>query len=365
VSARVAIVIPVFDMRDYLPEAIESALAQTLPPEAIEIVVVDDGSRDGSGEVAARYAPRVRVVRQENRGLPAARNAGIRASTAPFLTVLDADDRLLPEKLAAELALFDARPELGVVYSGVRYIDGAGQPLPQQGFSREEGQVFARLVLGNLIHPHAAMVRRTLVEQAGLFDERLTSVEDWDLWLRVARLGAPWGRVDRVLAEYRVRHDGMHQHPQRMLDNRLRVLARVFAEPDVPADAQALRGEAYQNAYLAAACDWYRAGDDTHGAEAFHAAAAARPALLADARALKTVARWLLPGGRQNDALVLAEWPAVARVLRRMLRQLFATPGLEPEVARRRTAAWVAYGRLATRYARKRFAARLTRTAAS
>jgi len=365
VTARVSVVIPVYNMRSYLPEAIESALAQTLPPDAVEIVVVDDGSTDGSGDVAARYAPRVRIVRQENRGLPAARNAGIHASRAPFLTFLDADDRLLPEKLAAELALFDARPELGVVYSGVRYIDGDGHPLPQHGFAREEGDVFARLLLGNLIHPVAAMVRRALVEQAGAFDERLTSVEDWDLWLRVARLGAPWGRVDRVLAEYRIRHDGMHQNPQRMLDNKLRVLARVFAEPGLPAEVRARRDEAYQHAYLVAACEWYRAGDDASGARALRAAAVARPAVLGDLRALKTIGRLLLPEGRQNDAQVLADWPRVSRLLRRMLRQLFATADLEPAVARRRTAAWVAYGRLATRYARMRLAARLSPAAAS
>jgi glycosyltransferase involved in cell wall biosynthesis len=364
-SVRISIVIPVYDMRTYLPEAIESALAQTLPADATEIVVVDDGSRDGSGDVAARYAPRVRVVRQENRGLPAARNAGIRATTAPFLTFLDADDRLLPEKLAAEIALFDAQPELGVVYSGVRHVDDAGRPLPQRGFAREEGRVLGPLVLGNLIHPNAAMVRRSLVEQAGGFDERLTSVEDWDLWLRIARLGAPWGRVDRVLSEYRVRHDGMHQNAQRMLDNRLRVLARVFADPGLPAEVVALRGEAYRNTYLAAACDWYRVGDDVRGADAFRAAASSHPASLSDPRLLKTAAAWLLPDGGRNDALVAAQWPRVSATLRRMLRQLFATPELRPAVARRRTSAWVAYGRLATRYARKRLAARLTRTAAS
>ena len=364
-SARVSVVIPVYNMRSYLPEAVESALAQTLPADAVEIVVVDDGSTDGSSDVAARYAPRVRVVRQENRGLPAARNAGIRASDAPFLTFLDADDRLLPEKLAAELALFDARSDLGVVYSGVRHIDGDGHPLPQRGFSREEGDVLARLVLGNLFHPVAAMVRRALVERAGAFDERLTSVEDWDLWLRIARLGARWGCVDRVLAEYRIRPDGMHQNPRRMLDNSLRVLERVFAEPGLPADVQALEGEAYQNVYLAAACDWYRAGDDAAGAAAFRAAAAARPAFLGDRRALKTVGRRLLPGGHQNDARVVANWSRVSRLLRRMLRQLFATADLEPAIARRRTAAWLAYARLAARYARLRLAERITRAAAS
>lgn len=364
-GTRVSVVIPVYNMRDYVSEAIESVLAQTLPPEAVDVVVVDDGSTDGSGEAARRRAPGVRIIRQDNRGLPAARNAGIRASSAPYLAFLDADDRFLPGKLAAELALFEARPALGVVYSGCRYIDPAGSPLPQHGWSHEEGDVFPRLVLGNLIHPHAALVRRDLVEQAGLFDERLTSVEDWDLWLRVARHGATWGRVDEVLAEYRLRAEGMHQNPARMLENRLRVLERVFVDPDLPPAVVALRPEAFQNAYLAAACDWYRARDETSGARAFRAAVTARPALLGEPRTLRTICRGLLPEGRRNDAVVLAEWPELSEVLRRMLRQLFAAPDLDPTLARWRTAARLAYGRTAARYARRRLTSWITRTATS
>jgi hypothetical protein len=352
-APRVSVVIPVFNLRTFLPEAIESVLAQTVPADVLETVVVDDGSTDGSGEVAARYAPRVRLLRQPNRGLPAARNAGLRATAAPFLTFLDADDRLLPEKLATELAVLDAHPETGLVYSGWHFIDETGRRLPQRGWSREEGDVLPRLVLGNLIHPHAALVRREAVERAGGFDERLTSVEDWDLWLRLSRAGLRWRLVDRPLAEYRIRPGAMHENAARMLENRLHVLDRFFADPALPPSVAALRPQAYQNAYLAAACDHYRAGTRAPGASAFRAAVAARPAIVTDPRGLRLICRWLLPLGSQSEASVAARAGELAATLRLMLADLFAAGAPGAEVARLRWQVRVAWWRTLARLRRK------------
>jgi len=133
-APRVSVVVPLYNLRDFVGEAIESELAQTLRPEDVEVIVVDDGSTDGSSEVAQRYGSRIRYLRQEDRGLSAARNAGIRVSSAPFLAFLDADDRLHPDKLRAGLEVFDARPNTGLVYSGFHYIDEDGRRLPQRGW---------------------------------------------------------------------------------------------------------------------------------------------------------------------------------------------------------------------------------------
>jgi glycosyltransferase involved in cell wall biosynthesis len=255
---RVSVVIPVYNLRTFLPQAIDSALAQTVP---VEVIVVDDGSTDGSGDVAAGYGARVTVVRQENRGLSAARNAGIARATGALLQFLDADDRLLPEKAASAVAVFDADPAAGLVYSGCRFVDETNRVLPQHGWSRDEGAVLPQLVLGNLINPVAAIVRRELVEAAGGFDESLTSLEDWCLWLRITRDGARWRCVDRPLAEYRVRESGMHQNVERMRENRLRVLDKLFDGSALPGVVVALRPRAYQNAWLLAGCLNYAAAD--------------------------------------------------------------------------------------------------------
>ena len=119
-TALVSVVITTYNDSQFLPEAIESALAQTVPPD--EVIVVDDGSTDDPGAVVSRY-PNVRLIRQANQGLAAARNTGWRAACGRYLVFLDADDRLMSKALASNLHRFDQRPDCAFVYGGFRYID--------------------------------------------------------------------------------------------------------------------------------------------------------------------------------------------------------------------------------------------------
>jgi hypothetical protein len=350
----VSVVIPVFNMARWVGDAIESALAQTVPAGDVEVIVVDDGSTDESAAVARRYAPRVRLVQQPNRGLPAARNAGVRASRGRFLCFLDADDRILPEKTAVQLACFAARPDVGLVYGGWRYVDEAGRPLPERGWSPHEGDVLEPLLVGNLICVHAALVRREPVERAGGFDESLTAVEDWDLWLRTAREGLRWAVVDEVVAEYRMRADAMHQDPDRMSSNTLRVLDKFFADPALPARVVGMRALAYQHAYLVAAADRYRAGDRTAAERWFGRAIEVRPAALTEPRTLLRFCRLLLPPESQSRAAMRAEWRGLVRTLRAATASVFAAPDVAPDVARLRGAARIAYWRAVGRLALRR-----------
>jgi hypothetical protein len=354
---RVSVIIPLYNLRAFVAEAIESVRAQTLPAADVELVVVDDGSTDDGAAIVARYAPSVRYLRQENRGLSAARNAGIRATQAPVLTFLDADDRILPEKLGMQLDVLAASPGIGAVYTGYGYIDAAGAPLPERGSPRQEGDLLPALLLGNLVPPHAVMVRRALVEHAGGFDETLTSVEDWDLWLRISRHGCRWACVDRPLAEYRVRPDAMHQNPGRMAANTIRVLDKFFADPTLPPDIGERRPLAYQQAYATAAADHYRVGDRVAAREWFRRAATVRPAFVADTRSLRRFCRALLPPESQSGGAVAATWRPTAATLRAALRDLFAAPDLDPAVRRLRWRAELAYWRTIARLVRKRAAA--------
>jgi glycosyltransferase involved in cell wall biosynthesis len=226
----VSLVIATFNHARLLGEAIDSALAQTL--EGVEIIVVDDGSTDDTPSLLARYADRVRVIRQHNRGLPAARNTGLAAARGTYVAFLDADDVLAPTKLAEQRSVLERAPALGWTFCDVRIesvATGAGVTASERfGYAARalDGWLFPELVHGNFISAIAPLVRRTALDAAGGFDESLTALEDWDLWLRLS-LVAEARYTPAVLATYRVPPHGMSADRARMDRNRFRVLDKL------------------------------------------------------------------------------------------------------------------------------------------
>src|SRR5262245_46419483 len=145
---RVAIVIVCYNQARYLREAIDSALAQTLPD--VDVLVVDDGSTDNTGEIALSF-PTVRYVHQRNQGLAAARNTGIHETMAPYLLFLDADDRLLPESAQSGLECFRQRPECGFVFGAWRKFYEDGSAALSEGAIASGEDYYLRLLRGNII----------------------------------------------------------------------------------------------------------------------------------------------------------------------------------------------------------------------
>jgi glycosyltransferase involved in cell wall biosynthesis len=200
----VSVVIPTYNRAATLLRAVDSVLAQTWP--AFELLIVDDASTD---DTAARIAPylggRVALHRRpRNGGATAARNAGIAAARGTYVAFLDSDDEWLPEKLARQVALFEAGPpDLGLVYAGLwQLVDGRPPVLVPP---RQRGRVHEALRWRNLIGTASGvMVRRSVLLATGGFDERLPACEDWDLWLRIARDH----RVDAVPEPLLRYHDG-------------------------------------------------------------------------------------------------------------------------------------------------------------
>lgn len=195
----VSVVIPCHNQAHFLGEAIESALNQTYPH--IEVIVVDDGSSDNTGAVAARY-PMVRYVRQENLGVAAARNTGLRASNGNYLVFLDADDRLLPEGVGAGVECLTQHPEAALAYGRRRLIDLDGsvravQPLvvPEDPY----GDMLRHNYIGLVGAP---IYRRAVFEHVHGFDQERAPAEDYDLYLRVVRR-FPIASHSTVVGEYR------------------------------------------------------------------------------------------------------------------------------------------------------------------
>ena len=226
----VSLVIATFNHGRVLPEALDSALAQTL--KGLEIVVVDDGSTDDTAAVLARYAGKIRVVRQPNRGLAAARNTGLATARGRYVSFLDADDVLMPTKLAEQQALLERAPTVGWTYCDVlieTVATGAQVRASERfgyGARMLDGWLFPELIHGNFIPAIGPLIRRGVLDAAGGFDEQLTALEDWDLWLRLSLISEA-RYSPAVLVRYRVHPGGMSEDRSRMDESRFRVLDKV------------------------------------------------------------------------------------------------------------------------------------------
>ncbi|MBP3985873.1 glycosyltransferase family 2 protein [Pseudoxanthomonas helianthi] len=226
---RISAIIPTYNRRDLVIRAIETALAQTVPID--EIIVVDDGSSDGTGDALhARYGERIRYVWQANAGVSAARNHGMRLARGRYFALLDSDDEWLPEKTARQLALLQARPDLGMALCDVQRVDAAGNAidiLRRRDTIREDGPALRWVIHNPALAPASAMFLREVFEDIGGFDESLRTAEDIDFHLRVARRW-PIGVVEAPLVRAMRGHDGLSADPG-TYDDYVRVVERAIA----------------------------------------------------------------------------------------------------------------------------------------
>jgi glycosyltransferase involved in cell wall biosynthesis len=212
-SPLVSVVIPSYNYERFVGEAIESALGQT--HAAVEVIVVDDGSTDGSRAVISTFAARIKTVFQDNLGLPSARNSGIRMAGGEYLLFLDADDWLLPGAVADLLGGFALFPEAGIVFGDAELTDEKGREIGRHRCGT--GRVSYRDMLhGNPILVSEALMRRSSLARTGPFNPALRQCEDYDLWLRASRL-FPIIHLDRAVT--RIRH-----HPRQLSGDRARQL---------------------------------------------------------------------------------------------------------------------------------------------
>ena len=183
--ASVSVIIPTFNRAMKTARAVASVLYQTFTD--YEIIVVDDGSQDNTEAVMRQFEGRIRyVVIPSNQGVSVARNRGIRESQAPWIAFLDSDDYWLPRKLAVQMAFFEERPKAVICQTQEIWIRNGRYANPKKRHQKPSGDIFEPSLRLCLVSPSAVMMRRSLVEEVGLFDEALPVCEDYDLWLRIA-----------------------------------------------------------------------------------------------------------------------------------------------------------------------------------
>ena len=203
-SPQISVIIPTCNRAWTLANAIDSVLAQTLSPK--EIIVVDDGSTDDTPDLLAAYGKRIRVFTQPNQGVSAARNLGIRHSTGDFIALLDSDDSWKPEKLACQMDFFFDHPDAMICQTQEIWIRNGKRVNPMQKHAKPSGMIFELSLRRCLVSPSAVMMKKTVFDIKGMFNQNFAVCEDYDLWLRIST-DIPIYLIDRPLTVKYGGHD--------------------------------------------------------------------------------------------------------------------------------------------------------------
>lgn len=183
--ADVSVIIPTFNREKMVARAISSVLGQTF--KGYEVIVVDDGSSDETRKAVSEFGESVRyIAHQGNCGVSAARNTGIKNSNAALIAFLDSDDYWLPKKLEVQLDFLKKNPHAVACQTGELWIRNGRRVNPKKRHEKPSGDIFIPSLKLCLVSPSAVMLKRSLFDDVGLFDELLPACEDYDLWLRIA-----------------------------------------------------------------------------------------------------------------------------------------------------------------------------------
>ena len=226
---KVDIIIPAYNQGHYLQASVESALNQSW--RNIEVIIVDDGSTDNTAEVAQAFSDdRVTYIYQQNAGLSAARNTGLRHSTGEYISFLDSDDLFLPEKLELLLAEFEQNPDLGLCAGNAMLINEDGIPSGKT-YGLGIPTTPEEWLLGNRIHVGSVVVKAEWLRKTEPFDEQLRACEDWDMWIRLSLVGCQMGWISETVSKYRIHGQQMTRQTVRMKTAMLSVLDKVLHKP--------------------------------------------------------------------------------------------------------------------------------------
>lgn len=252
-TPRVSVLMPTWNRLAYLPHAVESVLSQSM--RDLELVIIDDGSTDDSQawihELAAGE-PRVHFLTQGHHGISRALNLGLANAHGEWIARLDSDDEWEPQFLEQQLALAESHPEARAIYSRA---EAADENLRPKGYFRGSppvmpGDHLSSLLLGDFTCNITVIARRDDIVSAGGWREQLPHGEDWDLWLRLARIG-PFHFNPDVLARYREHGENVTQvNWHDMPEVRAEILRAHFSDPKLPENVQRWRGTAFRRQHV-------------------------------------------------------------------------------------------------------------------
>ena len=226
----VSIILATYNRRHLLGRSVKSVLNQTY--QDYELIIVDDGSTDDTEKVVQNFnSEKIKYIKHpKNKGIPAARNTGIRLAEGDYIAFQDDDDEWMPEKLERQInAYINESPEVGVVYTQYNLIDIHNKPLPQLKVAQREGYIFGQLLNENHIPPQTSLIRKECFSKVGMFDERFLRMQDWELFLRISQ-HYRFKFIDEPLVTVYDQPGGQHEKFERIIASLKRVLDMYYSQ---------------------------------------------------------------------------------------------------------------------------------------
>jgi glycosyltransferase involved in cell wall biosynthesis len=232
---KVSIIIPTYNREEYIVDAIESLLSQTF--RDFEIIVIDDGSTDNTKQVLSKYGDKIRYIYQVNSERAVARNKGIEASKGEYIAFLDSDDLCMSNRLVEQVNVLDSKPDVGLVYANAIYVDYAKNIVIDKTayIQRPSGFIFRYIVLAkDIFSPSQVLVRRSCFNKVGYFDHSTIPAEDWDMWLRIAKVYKV-EHIPRPLVKYRLHsRESIGRQAESTLKAKLKVSQKHLSRELIP-----------------------------------------------------------------------------------------------------------------------------------
>ena len=228
---NIAVIIPTFDRQHFLGRAIDSVLSQTRP--AHEVIVIDDGSTDGTVPWLKKEYPTVKLIEQTNQGVSAARNAGIQQAQSEWIALLDSDDEWFPEKLERQVKELQKYPEILFCHTDEIWIRKGVRVNPMKKHQKFGGMIFSKCLDICRISPSSALFSRTLLDDVGWFDETLPICEDYDLWLRITAKFPVLFIDDPLIIKYGGHRDQLSRSVDGIEQYRITALEKILKGPNL------------------------------------------------------------------------------------------------------------------------------------
>lgn len=351
-SPVVSVVISTYNRRNLLPHAMNSVLSQGF--RDFELIIIDDGSTDDTRQVVARFADaRVRYVFQENAGLAAGRNAGIRHARGEYICFLDDDDLYLRDNLATQVAFLREHPEIDWCSGGSRTTDMQGQVLDEL----QPWRAFPDLGVRTWLFacptcPSAVMVKKHWLERIGGFDTQYGATDDWDAWLRLAHAGCKMSWVEVMACDYRLHDSNMTRGAAKIRQKRFAMLDRFYSDPALSPELRELQQEVYARAHLEEALRQYGVGLTQDGAADMERALALIPELLTERQkeVVDLCAAWTMSPTIEDPfaciRTIFANLPPNAALLRSQYRRAISQTAMSRFFRAYETADWATVRRM-------------------